>query len=202
MRAISVLLITGIFASVICEGNDEFHMAPSVPRQRDKTTFGNYHQDIGDAELAIEGKGRTTVIRTNNTEDVIDGICTSVDVRNSIDKLNGIKDCFVIEGFLRIIQTNVDEMGNITFPKLREITGYLLLDEVNGLKSLASVFPNLEVIRGQHTINGHVLMVYEMPDLQEVSERVQWTKGKTNVSTNLNGGLFLGCNPITLGVTR
>ena len=101
-----------------------------------------------------------------------DGICQSIDIRNSASGFGIMKDCRVIEGFLQIvlIENNSEtDFQPITFPKLREITGYLLLYRVNGLKTLSNLFPNLEVIRGNILLTDYAFMVYEMQNLQEVS---------------------------------
>lgn len=82
-----------------------------------------------------------------------------------------MKDCRVIEGFLQIvlIENNSErDFQPISFPLLREITGYLLLYRVNGLKTLSNLFPNLEVIRGNILLTDYAFMVYEMQNLQEV----------------------------------
>lgn len=50
----------------------------------------------------------------------------------------------------------------------REITGYLLLFRVFGLRSLRHLFPNLTVIRGERLISHYALIIYEMTDLTEV----------------------------------
>lgn len=100
------------------------------------------------------------------------GICQSIDIRNSVWAFGIMKDCHVIEGFLQIvlIENNSErDFQNITFPNLREITGYLLLYRVNGLKSLSNLFPNLEVIRGNILLTDYAFMLYEMQNLQEVS---------------------------------
>lgn len=80
----------------------------------------------------------------------------------------------MIEGFLQIvlIENNSErDFQPYSFPKLREITGYLLLYRVNGLKSLSNLFPNLEVIRGNILLTDYSFMVYEMQNLQEVRTR-------------------------------
>lgn len=96
-------------------------------------------------------------------------VCSSLDIRNNVDSFKQLTDCRVIEGFLQIVlmdRTNESDFVNLTFPKLREITGYLLLYRVNGLKSLANLFPNLSVIRGQDLFINYALAVYEMLHLQ------------------------------------
>lgn len=84
------------------------------------------------------------------------------------EKLRG---CRVVEGFVQILLfDNVHEsvFSNISFPELREITDFLLLYRVNGLRTLENLFPNLAVIRGQNTFYNHALIIFEMPSLQEI----------------------------------
>lgn len=100
-----------------------------------------------------------------------DGICQSIDIRNDVDNFKILKECRVIEGFLQIvlIENNTEaDFENVTFPELREITGYFLLYRVDGLKSLNKLFPNLEVIRGDILLTDYAFMIYEMKNLQEV----------------------------------
>lgn len=100
-----------------------------------------------------------------------DGICQSIDIRNSVDSFSVLKDCRVIEGFLQIvlIENNTEaDFENVSFPELREITGYFLLYRVEGLRSLSKLFPNLEVIRGDILLTDYAFMIYEMKNLQEV----------------------------------
>lgn len=52
----------------------------------------------------------------------------------------------------------------------REITGYLLFFRVFKLESIRTLFPNLAVIRGERLILHYALIVYEMPDLKEVTK--------------------------------
>jgi len=100
-----------------------------------------------------------------------DGICQSIDIRNSVDTFAVLKDCRVIEGFLQIvlIENNTEaDFENVSFPELREITGYFLLYRVEGLRSLSKLFPNLEVIRGDILLTDYAFMIYEMKSMQEV----------------------------------
>ncbi|XP_012150893.2 insulin receptor isoform X1 [Megachile rotundata] len=100
-----------------------------------------------------------------------DGICQSIDIRNGAWAFGIMKDCHVIEGFLQIVlmENGVEkDFQNISFPNLKEITGYLLMYRVNGLKSLSNLFPNLEVIRGNILLTDYSFMLYEMQNLQEI----------------------------------
>lgn len=54
---------------------------------------------------------------------------------------------------------------DVSFPKLTEITDFLLLYRVNGLKSLIKLFPNLRVIRGNTLIKDFALIIYQMMHL-------------------------------------
>nr|KAF7432422.1 hypothetical protein H0235_005346 [Vespula pensylvanica] len=111
--------------------------------------------------------------RTKNVT-IGDGICQSIDIRNNVYNFDILENCHVIEGFLQIvlIENNTEaDFQNRTFPKLREITGYLLLYRVYGLKSLNNLFPNLETIRGNILLTDYAFMVYEMQNLQEIGLR-------------------------------
>ncbi|XP_046625788.1 insulin-like receptor [Neodiprion virginianus] len=126
----------------------------------------------------------------NSTVKVVDGICPSMDIRNKVENFNTLKECEIIEGFLQIVlieRSEENSFENMTFPKLREITGYLMFYRVNGLKSLTNLFPNLEVIRGQTLMTDYALMVYEMRNLQEL--------GLRNLTEITRGGVIIENNP-------
>lgn len=60
---------------------------------------------------------------------------------------------------------NESHYENLTFPDLTEITDFLLVYRVNGLKSLMKLFPNLRLIRGNSLIKDYALIIYEMMHL-------------------------------------
>nr|XP_023021383.1 insulin-like receptor [Leptinotarsa decemlineata] len=98
-------------------------------------------------------------------------ICESMDIRNSLDSFSKLEKCEVIEGFLQILlfdSVNETELSKMSFPLLTEITDYLLLYRVNGLRSLGHLFPNLAVIRGQNTFLDNAFVIFEMSTLQEI----------------------------------
>ncbi|XP_033351033.1 insulin-like peptide receptor isoform X2 [Bombus vosnesenskii] len=135
----------------------------------------------------VHEKGRRRV--TNKNVTIGDGICQSIDIRNSASGFGIMKDCRVIEGFLQIvlIENNSEtDFQPITFPKLREITGYLLLYRVNGLKTLSNLFPNLEVIRGNILLTDYAFMVYEMQNLQEIGLKklTEISRGSVRIEKN------------------
>jgi len=118
-------------------------------------------------------------------------ICPSKDIRNKAENLNALRGCRVIEGFLQIVlidNANETSYESLSFPELREITGYLLLYRVNGLKSLAKLFPNLSVIRGQDLFMSYAIAIYEMVHLQEL--------GLYNLRDVVRGAVYITKNPM------
>ncbi|EEB18223.1 Insulin receptor precursor, putative [Pediculus humanus corporis] len=59
-------------------------------------------------------------------------------------------------------------INNITFPELREVTGYVIFWRVQGLRSFGTLFPNLSVIRGKTLFHNYALVIYESKALQEI----------------------------------
>lgn len=95
-------------------------------------------------------------------------VCQSRDVRNSPENFKQLEGCRVIEGFLMISlmdRYNESHYENWSFPLLTEITDFLLVYRVNGLKTLMKLFPNLRIIRGNQLIKDYALIVYEMMHL-------------------------------------
>jgi insulin receptor len=83
--------------------------------------------------------------------------------------LQRLQGCRVVEGFLQITlidNQNSSAYDNFTFPNLTEITGYLLLYRVNGLRSIGQLFPNLAVIGGSKLIKDFALIIFELMDLE------------------------------------
>ncbi|KAH0546693.1 hypothetical protein KQX54_013740 [Cotesia glomerata] len=98
-------------------------------------------------------------------------VCQSIDIRNSVTQFSRLKGCRVVEGFVQILlidHADDSAYANLTFPDLIEITGYLLLYRVNGLRSIGQLFPNLTVIRGHSLFINYALVAFEMMHLQEV----------------------------------
>ena len=98
-------------------------------------------------------------------------VCTSKDIRNKVEKFKDLTNCTVIEGSLQILlidYADPSQYDDLSFPNLTEITDYLLLYRVYGLRSLSRIFPNLAVIRGRKLFYNYALVAYEMPDLEEL----------------------------------
>ncbi|XP_046662039.1 insulin-like peptide receptor isoform X2 [Homalodisca vitripennis] len=137
----------------------------------------------------------TTSAAAQNATDTVPfnrtGVCRSLDIRNSVEQFNQLEGCQVIEGFLQIVlidRADPNEYDNLTFPELREVTGYILLYRVHGLRSLAKLFPNLSVIRGNELFSDYALVVFEMLHLQEL--------GLSSLTDILRGGVYFVKNPM------
>lgn len=96
-------------------------------------------------------------------------VCGSKDIRNSVKNLKELRGCRVIEGFLIITlidKYNETDYDGMEFPELTEVTDFVLLYRVNGLKSVGKLFPNLRIIRGNNLIHDFAFVVFEMMHLQ------------------------------------
>ncbi|XP_037044053.1 insulin-like receptor isoform X2 [Bradysia coprophila] len=126
----------------------------------------------------------------SSDNNLIGKICRSKDIRNSVDDLNRLTNCRVIEGYLMItlIDRGVNESSfeGLEFPLLTEVTEYVLLLRVHGLTSLGKLFPNLRVIRGNYVINNYALIVYEMIHLQEIGLKslTEISRGNVRIEKN------------------
>ncbi|XP_014208001.1 insulin-like receptor [Copidosoma floridanum] len=105
------------------------------------------------------------------TKNITTRVCQSIDIRNRATEFDKLTGCRVVEGFIQILlidEPNHAVFDKIIFPELVEITGYLLLFRVPGLRSIGQLFPNLAVIRGSHILYNYALVAFEMEDLQEI----------------------------------
>ena len=117
-------------------------------------------------------------------------VCPTTDVRNNPSMFLKLTNCTVLEGHLQILLIDYaksDEYEHLHFPMLREITDYLLLYRVYGLRTLAQIFPNLSVIRGQKLFFNYALVAFEMPDMEEL--------GLSALTTIERGAIRLEKNP-------
>ncbi|KAL4715778.1 hypothetical protein ACJJTC_006357 [Scirpophaga incertulas] len=101
-------------------------------------------------------------LETNKID--VNGICKSV-FCNKPERLRQLADCVVILGNLHV---HLMDYQNVTFPQLREVTGFVVFYRVNGLESIGQMFPNLSVIRGKQVLYNYALIIYDMPHLKEV----------------------------------
>lgn len=121
-------------------------------------------------------------------------ICGPLHIRNDISALAKLTDCEVINGPLTIaLISNPShpyeqaDYDNITFPKLREITDFLLLFRVEGLTTLSKLFPNLAVIGGRELVSNYALIFYANIHLQEIN--------LPNLNDILRGSVRIELNP-------
>ncbi|XP_055683247.1 insulin receptor-like isoform X2 [Lutzomyia longipalpis] len=97
--------------------------------------------------------------------------CYNLDIRNHIGQFEQLRNCTVVIGYLNIVlmeRVRPELYENLSFPELREITGMMVVFRVFGLKSFRTLFPNLTVIRGQYLLANYALVVYEMPQLENL----------------------------------
>ncbi|XP_054706404.1 insulin-like peptide receptor [Uloborus diversus] len=130
---------------------------------------------------------RDVAVKTSSEDEV----CSkNIDIRNSVSSFRKLENCSVIEGSLQILLIDKAEhkdFENLTFPKLQEITGYLLLYRIQGLQSLSKLFPNLAVIRGDVLFHNYALVIYELRAIQDV--------GLVSLTTILRGSVRIEKNP-------
>ncbi|XP_022110931.1 insulin-like peptide receptor isoform X2 [Acanthaster planci] len=130
------------------------------------------------------------VLSTVNCSKGAEEICGSMDIRNKVDNFKELENCSVIEGDLHILlieEASPGDYDHLSFPKLREITGFFVLYRVSHLLTLRHLFPNLAVIRGDTLFYNYALVVYEMLEMQEI--------GLTGLVTILRGAIRLEKNP-------
>ncbi|XP_045769194.1 insulin receptor-like isoform X2 [Maniola jurtina] len=92
------------------------------------------------------------------------GICPSMDIRNKPDAMEKLGACRVIEGHLSIVlieHVTAASFQNVSFPKLREVTGYILIYRLKGVRNLGDLFPNLSVIRGTPLFKDFALVIFD-----------------------------------------
>ncbi|XP_034171540.2 insulin-like receptor-like isoform X1 [Osmia lignaria lignaria] len=118
-----------------------------------------------------------------------EGVCQSIDIRNRVSNFQRLKGCRLVEGFVQILLIEeVTGLADISFPELKEITGYLLLYRVMGLSSIGQLFPNLTVIRGHSLFINYALVAFEMMHLKEI--------GLHSLTTVVRGSVRFEKNPV------
>lgn len=98
-------------------------------------------------------------------------ICGEVDIRSDISEFDKLNGCTVIVGSLSILlmeKSRPEDFERYSFPDLTEINGYFMVYRVFGIRSLANLFPNLSLIRGQILFQDFAFVLFELPDLEEV----------------------------------
>ena len=118
-------------------------------------------------------------------------VCDSIHIAHDLSIYDaGFRECTMIKGSLQLTQLGdgtENYYANLTFPALTEITEFLVVYQARGLHSLAQIFPNLSVIRGQKLLHGNVLIIHDMPDLEDV--------GLPQLRVIQSGAVFIKGNP-------
>lgn len=93
--------------------------------------------------------------------------CNYVDILYDKKNFDQLKNCQVVLNGLKI--SNISEnLNDLNFPDLWEITGYLIISNVQNLNSLQNLFPNLAVIRGEILIHGSAVMITNNSNLENI----------------------------------
>ncbi|VDO05276.1 unnamed protein product [Rodentolepis nana] len=116
-------------------------------------------------------------------------ICGDFDVRKPASIMR-IRNCTVIEGSLCILMTKMQP--NASLPNLREITGFLVIYDLTGPDGLATLFPNLTVIRGSdHNQRFDTISLPSLRVIQRGGVRVEINQNLCYVRT-VNWSYILG----------
>lgn len=98
--------------------------------------------------------------------------CNSKNIRYDPKQLELLKNCRMIYGNLRISdmpEATFDQFEEFSYPDLTLITGYLIIDNVNGIKTLSKLLPNLNDINGNETFREYSLLISNNRDLKEIA---------------------------------
>nr|UDM84375.1 insulin-like receptor 1 [Cylisticus convexus] len=100
-------------------------------------------------------------------------------------ELENLKRCHVIEGHLRLHRLSLPDATSLH--NLIQVTDYIILERVDGLESLAVLFPRLSVIRGQNLFfDKYALVLHGNLYLEEI--------GPWILSSIMRGGVHVQSN--------
>ncbi|XP_046968201.1 putative molluscan insulin-related peptide(s) receptor [Vanessa cardui] len=128
-----------------------------------------------------------------NSQDPIEyhGLCVNMFL-NHIEKLKKLENCTIVVGDLKISlleRTKPEDFRNLTFPKLKEVTGYMVVYRVAGLETLSNLLPNLARIRGNTLLYNYALIIYDIAHLREI--------GLNSLLKIDRGGVIIWGGPLT-----
>ncbi|KOB70139.1 Tyrosine-protein kinase receptor [Operophtera brumata] len=92
-----------------------------------------------------------------------------MDIRNAPEQIQRLRGCRVIEGQLSIVlmeRATPMIFENVTFPELREVTGYVLIYRTKGVRNLGDLFPNLTVVRGMQLFKDFAVVIFDNGHLE------------------------------------
>lgn len=108
-----------------------------------------------------------------------------IEIRNTVDQFHSLSNCTRVEGYVRIgvlENYNSSVLDGLSFPKLIEITDYLLIFRILEVKSLEKWFPNLQYIRGRKLFYGYALVVNDLKDLRRLGfNKLQHIRGGVRI---------------------
>lgn len=116
--------------------------------------------------------------------------CKSKVIRYDPKQLQLLENCRIIFGNLRISdmpQARSEDFKEFSFPSLIQVTGYLLVDNVNGLETFSRMFPNLTSIGGEKTFAGSSFVIRNNKSLKKIE-----LKSLTQIG---DGGVSITGNP-------
>ncbi|XP_068626888.1 insulin receptor-like isoform X2 [Battus philenor] len=107
-------------------------------------------------------------------EHLAPGVCPSIDIRSHPEQMQKLRGCRVIEGHLSIVvieHPSPNAFDNMTFPELREVTGYITIYRLMGVRNLGNLFPNLSVVRGMQLFKDYAIVVFDCENLESLGLR-------------------------------
>lgn len=110
----------------------------------------------------------------------LDNGCKNIDIRFDYRYFERLNNCKTVHGYLRISDMELPVNVSLSF-NLTEITGYFLVENVSGLKTLGTLFSNLSVLRGELLHHGFALLITNNKDLENIGFSLMTYIGKGNV---------------------
>nr|UDM84376.1 insulin-like receptor 1 [Ligia oceanica] len=111
--------------------------------------------------------------------------------RDAESRLEELGKCHVIEGHLRLGHCRLPEGASL--PNLTQVTDFVTLEHVEGVRSLSVLLPRLSVVRGQRLLSGggggggaFAFVLYGNRDLREI--------GPWSMKTIVRGSVFVEDN--------
>ncbi len=156
----SLLLVFGV-ARIQGQGEEGNRRKPLVsPKYKIRVTsnvrLGLSHRPSVGGRWVIVEKSISSYVHTKRIHRLFHAVCNTVYLDNLSD-LNRLENCTTIEGSLVIklglINADPDLNETYSYPKLREITDFLMVYKANKLRTLNHLFPNLAVIRGNKLVS-------------------------------------------------
>ncbi|XP_055851145.1 insulin-like receptor [Episyrphus balteatus] len=114
--------------------------------------------------------------------------CDSIEIKNetAIDQL---RKCVKVKGYVLLSNFRITKPIHINATKLEEISDYLLVYRVEGLRSLQEIFPKLVIIRGHNLLfDRYALVLYENRDIRNI--------GLKSLLKIRNGNIKIESNPV------